>query len=169
MSDTKDLTRLALTVQVVKKKVEAADARVRELLSARLDAGERVPGRIGDQKIGAATRTEPKPAARITDGAAFRAWVREHRPEEIQTVESVNAAFEKSILKVITDCGGLPDPDTGEVVDVPGVHIITGVPQLRVVPDSGAEQIIAAAIADEGLSLAELLDNVERLAIEAGS
>jgi hypothetical protein len=165
--NAKDLTRLALTVSVVKARVLEADAAVRERLSMMLDPGERVPGRIGDAKVGAATRTDPKPAARVTDGAAFRAWVKDNRPEEIVTVESVNAAFERSLLKVITDCGGLPDPDTGEVIDVPGVQVVTGVPQLRVVPDDGAEQVIAAALASEGLSLTDLLDSITRTEIES--
>lgn len=165
--DAKELTRLALTVQVVKARVLEADAAVRERLAGMLDPGERVPGRIADTKIGAATRTDPKPAARITDSRAFREWVKANRPEEIVTVEAVNAAFEKAILKAVTEAGGLPVPETGEVVDVPGVQVVAGVPQLRVVPDEGAETTIAAALVAEGLSLTDLLDSITRQEIES--
>lgn len=163
--DSKELTRLALTVQVVKAKVLAADVAVREALAARLDAGERVPGRIGDAKIGAATKTDPMATAKVVDGNAFRAWVKANRPEEIVTVEAVNSAFEKALLKIVGECGGMTTED-GEVFDVPGVQIVPGVPQLRVVPDEGADRVIADAIAADGLSLTELLDAVSMKALE---
>ena len=168
MTDPKELTRLALTVGVVKAKVTAADTALRQQLAAVLDPSERIPGRIGDAKIGSASKTDPKPAARITNGALFRQWVKDNRPEEIVTVEAVNSAFEKALLKIVTDCGGMTTED-GEVFDVPGVEIVPGVPTVRVIPDEGAEQVIAAALAKDGLTLAQLLDAAGRAQIEAGS
>jgi len=166
MTDPKELARLALTVGVVKAKINAADTALRQQLAAVLDPSERIPGRIGDAKIGSASKTDPKPAARITNGEAFRAWVKDNRPEEIVTVEAVNSAFERALLKLYTECGGMPNDD-GEVFEVPGVSIVPGVPIVRVVPDDGAEQIIAAAMAEDGLTLAQLLDAADRAQIEA--
>lgn len=155
--DAKELTRLALTVSVVKAKVTQADAALRERLGMMLDPSERVPGRIGDAKIGSASKTDPKPTARVVNGELFRAWVKENRPEEIVTVEAVRSSFESALLKIVTECGGMTTPD-GEVVDVPGVEVVPGVPVVRVVPEKGAEDVIAAALAADGLTLTQLLE-----------
>lgn len=164
--DAKELTRLALTVSVVKAKVLEADAAVRERLGMMLDPSERIPGRIGDVKIGSASKTDPKPTARVVDGELFRAWVRENRPEEIVRVEAVRSSFESALLKIVTECGGMTTPD-GEVFDVPGVQIVPGVAVVRVVPEKGAEDTIAAALAADGLTLAQLLDAANVKGIES--
>lgn len=154
--DAKELTRLALTVSVVKARVTQADSLLRQRLAEVLDPSERVPGRIGDTKIGSASKTDPKPTARVVNGELFRAWVRENRPEEIVTVEAVRSSFEAALLKIVTDCGGMPD-GVGEVFDVPGVEVVPGVAVVRVVPEKGAEDVIAAALAADGLTLTQLL------------
>jgi hypothetical protein len=66
-------------------------------------------------------------AAEVVDEAAFLAWVRENRPDQIRRefVTSVREAFVKSLLKELT-AAGVPqwvDQETGVVHDVPGVRM----------------------------------------------
>lgn len=65
--------------------------------------------------------------AEVVDEAAFLAWVRDNRPDQIKRefVTSVREAFVKSLLKELT-AAGVPqwvDQETGVVHDVPGIRM----------------------------------------------
>ncbi|WP_405561888.1 hypothetical protein [Streptomyces sp. NBC_01180] len=78
-------------------------------------------------KVGSITLTGGERAAKITDDAAFMAWVRETYPTEatVQIVKAVRTTFTTRVLAEMTAAGvsQIADPETGEVHDVPGVEI----------------------------------------------
>jgi len=97
---------------------EAMDTTGASRVNATLPTGE---------KLGTIFVNEPKPTATVTDPDLFRAWVREHSPENItsRVVTEVRPAYQAAIL---ADCtaAGVPqwaDRETGEIFEVPGVEI----------------------------------------------
>ena len=158
MTDARALASAAITLAVLAKKITAAQADVRERLTMALERGDRKAGYAGSTKIGAATLTDPNPAWRVIDRNAFTGWVRANRPDEIHTIEAVNAAFEKAVL----DQGGFVNAATGEVETVPGIEYQTGVPVLQVRTEKDAEKAIADHLDREGLSFSQLLESLTR-------
>lgn len=71
------------------------------------------------------TLVSPEPVATVTDMAAFTAWVRDNRPDQIkrELVTSVRAAFVKSMLAEMTAARVAQwcNQETGEVHTVPGI------------------------------------------------
>ncbi|MEU8989996.1 hypothetical protein AB0C98_26795 [Streptomyces sp. NPDC048558] len=83
-------------------------------------------------KVGSISRNAGERAAKITDGEAFRLWVRDTYPSEhvvevipLQVVTRVQPAFAAKLLGEMTAAGvpQVADLTTGEVLDVPGVEI----------------------------------------------
>jgi hypothetical protein len=151
--DTRALTSAAIALAILAKKIAAAQADVRERLTMALKRGDRKAGYAGSTKIGAATLTDPKDTWRIVERAKFTDWVRANRPEEIHTIEAVNAAFEKAVL----DQGGFVNAETGEVEPVPGIEYLPAVPVLQIRTEKDAETAILNALDDEGLFVRDLL------------
>ena len=84
--------------------------------------------------------------------------MRANRPDEIHTIEAVNAAFEKAVL----DQGGFVNAETGEVETVPGIEYQAGVPVLQVRTESDAEKTITEYIDRLGWTLPQLLESLTR-------
>lgn len=141
-----------ILLRVLRAKVDAADKALRAQWREHLAPGDRKSTRAGDTRTGYVLVTDPKGTWRVTDGEALRAWVRTHFPDEIRTVETVNAAWEKAVL----DRGGVIDEATGEVITPPGVTLVPGAPTVTVRPDSGAEAAIAGQYAAGGISWDDL-------------
>jgi len=108
------------------KKVKAEmQAALEESGAARVDA-ELADG----TKVGSVSAVQPKPAAAVTDDAAFLAWVRSTAPGEVvsRVVTEVRPAYRAALLAEMTAAGAaeIPDRQTGEIAPVPGVEITAG-------------------------------------------
>ncbi|MEE1774489.1 hypothetical protein PUR34_41540 [Streptomyces sp. JV185] len=78
-------------------------------------------------KVATISRTDPKPAAVVTDPDAFLAWARKHSPANVTTrlVTEVRPAYTTALLAEMTAAGTaeVSDRETGVVFEVPGVEI----------------------------------------------
>ena len=157
-----DPALITLAASVLKKVIAGTDADARERLLMALDPGDRKAVWLdtpnGKVKVGTITVTDPapgKPYRKITDPAAFLAWVKEHRPDEVIHTESVRSSYEQVILN-------RPEADdNGEVIDnPPGVEWMEGSPAastVQVRPSEDAARAISAAVAAGTVSLADVL------------
>lgn len=150
-------------LELIKRRVTAALDTVKARARDELDPGDRQTGAIttpaGRFKIGAVTLTDPKPSARVTDRAAFTAWVEQHDPSAIETIRNVRASTERALLA--TGCD-----DDGEVL--PGVEFVAGAPVLQVRPEADAMDTLTQHLAASGLSMTSLLASLDIDSIEAG-
>lgn len=158
-----ELANKAVTLAVLKKRVAELEAEVKAEISATMDRGDRKVGKAGDAKIGAVTLTDPKAAYRVTNGDAWRAWVRDNFPDEITTVEAVRSSFETAVL----GRGGVIDEATGEVTLPDGVALVEGVPVVQVRPEKDAEAAIRAELQKSGASFVDVLASLQVKAVEA--
>ena len=94
---TPELANKIITLAVLKNMVTRLDGEVRTAARESMSPGDRKAGSASGQRIGYVTLTDPEGSYRVTDGEAFRAWVREHRPEEIVAVESVRSSYVRSL------------------------------------------------------------------------
>ena len=145
-----------ITIAVLKKKVAELEAAEKAAAFEESDPGDRKYGKVGEGKhavkIGTVSVTDPTASYRVVDAAAWKGWVREHHPEQIQTIEAVHAAFEKEMLAAGCD-------DNGEML--PGVDLVQGSPTITVRTEAHAEDAIAAHLADAGLSWGLALDQIK--------
>ena len=125
--------------------------------SVDMDRGDRKAALVDGRRIGHVLLTDPPSAFRVVDGEAFRAWVREHHPGEIVTVESVRSSYEKHVLERGCD-------EHGEAV--PGVELVDAAPVLRVDSVPGADVLIHEALTAAGLPFAAVLDSLAPKEIE---
>lgn len=86
----------------------------------------------------------------VNDPEAFREWVDDHHPAEIEIVEQVRPAF----LKRFTNANGVLVGPDGEL-DVPGVVVKSSPATVQVRPDKDNRGHLFAAMAD--VSMRELL------------
>lgn len=108
---------------------------VRSELQSGLDAAERESGTRqivavlpdGKTQIATLSLTDPNPEARVTDADAFRAWVMQEFPGEIERrfVTEVRGAFAEKMLAEMTAAGTprVVNKETGELHEVPGVTV----------------------------------------------
>lgn len=155
--DVGTLASQLIALTAMKKRLAELDGDVRERLHAAMDRGDRKTGKAGEAKIGTVTLTDPEAAYRVTDGATFRAWVKKTRPDEIVTVESVNAAFERAILA--------QGHHEGEMV--PGIELVNPVAVVQVRPAPDAVESIAAELAKAGLTVGQWLESFSRKEIKS--
>lgn len=154
--DTQALANKLVTLAVLRKMVAALDADVRESTQMALTPGDRKAAQAAGERIGYVLLTDPKGSYRVTDGDAWRGWVKANRPEELITVESVRSSFEAAMLARGCD-------DDGELL--PGVSWVAGTPVLQVKPTAEAERHIRAELADGGYSFAEVLESFTPAAV----
>lgn len=150
---TPELANKVITLAVLKNMVTRLDGEVRAAARESMTPGDRKSGSASGQRIGYVTLTDPEGSWRVSDGAAFREWVREHRPEEIVTVESVRSSYEKAVLA--TGCD-----EHGEII--PGLSWVEPSPVLQVRPTKDAEAAIRAELAASGLSFTTVLTELEQ-------
>lgn len=81
-------------------------------------------------RVGTTSLTVSKTAAHVVDQDAFLDWVRETAPSEVttRTITEVRPAYLSRLLEQVTTAGvaEIPDRETGEIVDVPGVEVRAG-------------------------------------------
>lgn len=132
-----NLRDLALEEATLKALADAVKERltdVRSQLQSGLNTAEK---ETGVRQIAAAlpdgtpiatlSLTDPTPEAKVIDADAFKAWVMESFPSEIERrfITDVRPAFAEKLLAEMT-AAGVPrvvDKETGELHDVPGVAV----------------------------------------------
>lgn len=177
-----------LVVAVVRKRLALLDDAARDRLKAAMLPGARHVSGLQDKdgtlvEIGAATRTKPVrsgPSWRITDPAAFLAWVEVCRPQEVLRPEpvpvapSVRPAYVTAVLAGAA--GKLAhepwcDPATGEAIEVPpGVELVPGGPGVAStlmvkVAEPDGERMLLDALRSGAIALPAVLDELS--AVEA--
>jgi len=108
-----------------------------------LRPGERSAAYIGDVEVGAVAMTRPKASTQVIDWGELMAWAMEHVPDAIVTTTALNQAWVSALIR---DGGEWTDPETGEVVAVPGVGVREGTPTLTVTKTNAARLWAAFSI-----------------------
>ncbi len=168
--DTRALATRLVCLRILKDAIAKADAETRAAFLAASLVGIRevaaVPNPNGGTPITVGTVTAKEPVgghttAAVTDLDAFIAWCWEHAHSEVQEVWVVRPAFQRRLLDVVKASGGWPDPDSGEILEVPGVTVTpptSGAPGLMVKPTDTADAEVRAAWADGRLRFADLTE-----------
>lgn len=104
-----DLTVRAAVLRVLKDTITRAELAAKADLAADMKAGERKVAYLGNVEVGVINHTRPSESWQVVDDAAYLAWVRANRPDEIVTVEQVRPAFTRALDDVITRTGEVPD------------------------------------------------------------
>lgn len=151
-----DLTDQIIAIKAAQSYLAGLEKSIRSELVALMDPGDRKTGRAGGTKIGTVTLTAPEPSWRVTDGRAWREWVRENAPSEIVTVEAVNAAYEAAMLARGCDENGEP---------LPGMALVAAAPVIQVRPNAEA----LTAIVREYGSLGSRLAAIEAVSARGGA
>lgn len=151
---------LAAALRVLTEHVSELDAATRDAVMEQMRAGDRlsVPvatGDGGEAEVATAWVSKGATTATVTDRRKFLAWVREHVPDEIEHLERVRPAFEKTMLEHCKK-QGVPVSETGAVI--PGLDVGTGAPRLNIRTVDEARELIGAAVRRGELS--ELFDLV---------
>lgn len=155
-----DMKELALEEASLKALADAVKDRLAEVRSQTQELLEKAEAESGARQVAAMlpdgttvavlSLPDVKPAARVIDEDAYRAWVQQTFPTEISRrfVTEVQAAFTNRLLGEMTAAGvaRVVDRETGEMHDVPGVEVKptrSRSHSLRLKPD-GASRIAAA-------------------------
>ncbi len=165
--DTRALATRLVALSVLKDAVAAADLATRSALLDALLVGDRATAAVTgpDGKpvtIGTVTATKPSAGsttAAVTDLDALALWCSWHAPTEVQTVQVINSAFQRKLLDACKRDGGWHDPETGEILAVPGITVTPPTlsrPGLMVKPADNADTEVRAAWADGRLQFADL-------------
>lgn len=150
MSEIKDLARVAMVSKLVADAAITEGKAARESLAAHMagDGLERVRV-LGEDATdyGTVVLAAGKRTAKVTDPAAFAAWVAARYPDEV--VPAVRPAFQERLLAGATKAGDPVDVGTGELI--PGVELSQGEPYLTTRPTAEAKDRMRAALATNGL------------------
>ena len=148
--------QLAL-IKTVEKRVSAAFTATKAVALKVLDATDRKSAVLDDgTKIGTISVKEGAESTYVSDPAAFLAWVKANRPDEVVTTESVRSSYRAAVIARAKEADGvLFDPETGE--QIPGLARSKGDPVVSVLVTDKHLENVAAALADGRLSLAGVI------------
>jgi hypothetical protein len=163
-----NLSELALEEAALKTLADAIGDRLKEVKAAMQEAlvtegVSRVDAALPDgTKVATISRSDPKPAAVVTDEIAFREFVRAYSPHNItsRVVTEVRPAYVTALLAEMTAAGAavVADKETGVIEDVPGVEVrATRSVSHSVRPVAGGREAIAEAWRTGGLAHLALL------------
>jgi hypothetical protein len=146
---------LLVAAALVKREVGQADgerrrALVSELaedLTSTMVPGDRTTVRVRDATgepvaIGTVRVDDGPVTVTVTNPRAFLDWVRATAESEIE--ETVREAYTKRVADMVRKHGGVVDPNTGEIAEVPGMTRTQGQPKVVVTPAPGAKEALAA-------------------------
>jgi len=154
-----DLAEGLLTAR--KKAIAARKTAVRKLAREALAAVEAATGVSGKAKLTLddAPVAELVPVtvgqhAEVSDEQAWLDWVRLHRPDQIERIEQVRAAYTKAALADMGRAGRAEAADhAGVVQPVLGVQIVPAAPGTdRLTWADGGQEVLRAALAPERLA-----------------
>jgi len=130
---------------------EATATLTKRLRAAKKRTGSRLYDALlpSGQQIASVTWVDPAPAPAVTDADALTAWVQANHPEQVttRTVVEVRPAYLKLLLAEMK-ASGLPqaaDPETGELVAVPGVEFTVRTAHPRLTFTDGGRELAAEA------------------------
>lgn len=150
MTSMQEAARTTMAAKLISDAVAAEHKPVKaELLDTMTAAGAervRVTDADGDN-LGTVSLSAGRASAKLTDPAAFTAWVAERYPSEM--VQAVRGSFTGKVLEQATALGEAVDQATGEVI--PGVEIVTGDPYVTVRPNDLARTRMRAMLLASGL------------------
>jgi hypothetical protein len=110
---------------------------IRAELRPELNPGDRTTAWIDGINVGAVAMNQTKPAAKVVDYALLMAWAMVHAPAAIITpAPTLNGAWVTTLLK---GGGEWTDPQTGEVLEVPGLGMSQASPNLVVTKTDAAK------------------------------
>jgi len=136
-----------IVTKVFQDDVNKAVADTRRRVEPLMDADDSIPAVLPDgTRVGTVKRSKAPRKPTVTDMAAVLAWVKEHRPEEVQTTESVTPAFLSYLLEQTRKHGEPVYEATGEIV--PGVEMRTGTPSFLPQVDDALVPVIRARLAE---------------------
>jgi hypothetical protein len=158
-----DLQALAIEEAALKTLADAVNDRLKEVKATMQEAlvtsgASRVDAALPDgTKVATISRSDPKPAAVVTDSDAFLKWVRTYSPHNVtsRVVTEVRPAYTTALLAEMTAAGTavVADKETGVVEDVPGVEVrATRSLTHSVRPTKDGREAIAAAWRDGKLA-----------------
>lgn len=165
MSDQRLAATRLIAARILKDLIGEQDTQLRADMQTGMLIGDRAtavvydtdgePVIVGHVQL---TKGSSSTTAAVTDPAALLAWVKEHAPTEIQTVESVRLSFQKALLDHVKADGGWVDAETGVLIEVDGITVSppSGKPTLVVKPTEVAAEVIKSAWADGRLALTDL-------------
>lgn len=128
MLTPEDAARLVLASAVRDAIADKVDE-IRDELRTGLQPGDRKTAYVDGVNVGSVQMTQPKPATKVVDYGALMIWVLEHVPAAIVTTQTINQAWVTTLLK---GDGTWTDPQTGEVLEVPGLGVSQAPPRLMV-------------------------------------
>lgn len=105
----------------------------KDLLAARMTAGDMKRPRLGDLAAGTVTYANGPVTVTVDDEAALTEWVLQHYTTEIELITRVRPAFMSRILEA-TKAAGQPAGPGGEL-DIPGLSVRSGTPRVVARPD----------------------------------
>lgn len=149
MDDMKAAARTTMAAKLIADVVAAEHKPVKaSLLGHMVDGGvERV--RVTDDdgtNLGAVSLACGDPKAKVTNPAAFTAWVASRYPDEM--VHTVRDSFAKKLLDGATAAG---DPVDSQGEAIPGVEMVPGEPYVTVRPAAGARERMRDTLLRSGL------------------
>lgn len=150
MTDMQQAARTTMAAKLITDVVAAEHKPVKEDLRALMLAAGVEKVRVTDDdgvNLGAASLARSSAKARVTDAAAFAAWVAARYPGEL--VQVVRESFTSKILAGASDAQAPVDAATGEVV--PGVDIVAGEPYVTVRPTADAKERMRETLLSSGL------------------
>jgi hypothetical protein len=148
MSDMKELALNVAVLKALADKVAEAAAQARTALLQEMAAtgAEKVTAQIGDHKVASVSLVGGhKVTAVVVDEADLLAWVKQHRPEEIE--ERVRPAYRKALLDELGSNGE----------EVPGVELSLSTAYLSNRFAGDGKAAIAQAWTSGALALPEIL------------
>jgi len=119
------LAAVQLHVTAVKGLYEAARGRVQAAMDDEAQRGVSAFGAVmpDGQIVARVVLTDPDPAPRVIDEAAWLNWVRDTYPtvHTARFIREVSPAWQNALFKAIQKSGKPIDPETGEII--PGIEI----------------------------------------------
>jgi len=141
---TSDQAARLVLASAVRDAVGDAVEDIRAELKPELNPGDRTTAWIDGVNVGAVAMTQTKPAGCVVDYGALMAWAMVHAPAAIITpAPTLNSAWVTTLLK---GGGEWTDPQTGEVLEVPGLGMSQASPNLVVTKTDEARAWATAAI-----------------------
>lgn len=147
MKSIQDLARAATAAKLVSDVVTDMAAADRAELQERMasDSMDSLTVKADNgSDLGKITYTPGAVKAEITDEAAFMAWVKANRPDQLRTI--VDTEFRKAVVKKAAAEGDAFDPETGEVI--PGITVSRSREYISVKPNATAKTMAKLALTD---------------------
>lgn len=144
-------TQLILSKWLVDRAKEWETEAKREL---GLLPGERKAAVVNGQVLGHVSMVKGRTTAKVSNEAAFLAYVKAHHPSEVVVEEKVNPAFQKRVLDEAAKAGAFKDTDGVTIDGIIAVSV--GEPYPTVTKDPDLDIHIAALIERGALSVTGL-------------